>query len=280
VIQQSWKALETYGERDEGLQNLSKKFRMCRDLKSTEEVQDWLSSAYSNLAMVDYPYPASFLMPLPGFPIREVCKVIDSFSNGTDVLDQIFAGVSVYYNYTGEEKCFDVNDDPHGENGWNWQACTEMVMPMSSNPENSIFPQFTFDIDSYKQDCFNMFGVEPRAHWITTEFGGHDIQKVLKNYGSNIIFSNGLLDPWSGGGVLQNISNSIVALVTELGAHHLDLRAATENDPIWLVEQRNAEIQIINNWMNEYYQNKGIYTSEISGKNEYYQDKGIYASEI
>ena len=32
---------------------------MCRDLKSTKEVQDWLSSAYSNLAMVDYPYSAS-----------------------------------------------------------------------------------------------------------------------------------------------------------------------------------------------------------------------------
>lgn len=280
VIQQSWKALETYGERDEGLQNLSKKFRMCRDLKSTDEVQDWLSSAYCNLAMVDYPYPASFLMPLPGYPIKEVCKVIDSFPNGTDVLDRIFAGVSVYYNYTGEEKCFDVNDDPHGENGWNWQACTEMVMPMSSNPENSIFPQFTFDIESYKQNCFNMFGVEPRPLWITTEFGGHDIQKVLKHYGSNIIFSNGLLDPWSGGGVLQNISNSVVALVTELGAHHLDLRAATENDPIWLVEQRNAEIQIINNWMNEYYQNKVVYTFEISGKNEYYQDKRIFSSEI
>ena len=57
MIQQPWK-LETYGERDEGLQNLSKKFRMCRDLKSSEKVQDWLSSAYSNLAMVDYPYPA------------------------------------------------------------------------------------------------------------------------------------------------------------------------------------------------------------------------------
>jgi len=202
-------------------------------------------------------------MPLPAYPIKEVCKVIDSFSNGTDLLDRIFAGVSVYYNYTGEEKCFDVNDDPHGENGWNWQACTEMVMPMSSNPESSIFPQFTFDIESYTQNCLNMFGVEPRPHWITTEFGGQDIKRVLKNYGSNIIFSNGLLDPWSGGGVLQNISNSIVALVTELGAHHLDLRAATENDPLWLVEQRNAEMKIINKWMNEYYQDKGIYTFEI-----------------
>lgn len=43
-----------------------------RELNSTEDLADWLESAYSYLAMVDYPYPSDFMMPLPGYPIREV----------------------------------------------------------------------------------------------------------------------------------------------------------------------------------------------------------------
>lgn len=47
-------------------------FSICRVLNSTDDLSDWLDSAYSYLAMVDYPYPADFMMPLPGHPIREV----------------------------------------------------------------------------------------------------------------------------------------------------------------------------------------------------------------
>ena len=45
------------------------------------------------------------------------------------------------------------------------------------------------------------------------------------------MFSNGLLDPWSSGGVLKNISKSVVAVVLPLGAHHLDLMFPTDADP-------------------------------------------------
>ncbi|RYR56311.1 hypothetical protein Ahy_A05g022041 isoform B [Arachis hypogaea] len=40
-------------------------------LNKTDDLWNWLVSANSFLAMVDYPYPANFMMPLPGHPIKE-----------------------------------------------------------------------------------------------------------------------------------------------------------------------------------------------------------------
>ena len=44
------------------------------------------------------------------------------------------------------------------------------------------------------------------------QWGGKRIESA-----SNIVFSNGLLDPWSGGGVLHNISDSLVAVIIPEG---------------------------------------------------------------
>ncbi|KAK7330920.1 hypothetical protein VNO77_25126 [Canavalia gladiata] len=259
-IKQSWDEITSTGQTKDGLERLTKTFHICQQLKSTDDLYGWLESAYSYLAMVDYPYPSAFLMPLPGHSIKEVCKRIDRGPAGTSVLERIYEGVNVYYNYTGEAKCFELDDDPHGMSGWNWQACTEMVMPMSSNKESSMFPPYEYNYSSFQEECFMEFGVKPRPKWITTEFGGKNIHATLKKFGSNIIFSNGLLDPWSGGSVLQNISESVVSLVTEEGAHHIDLRASTQNDPDWLVKQRKTEIKLIEDWISNYYQkNKAIF---------------------
>lgn len=43
-----------------------------RKLNSYADLSDWWDSAYTSLAMVNYPYPSEFLMPLPGSPIKEV----------------------------------------------------------------------------------------------------------------------------------------------------------------------------------------------------------------
>lgn len=61
--------------------------------------------------------------------------------------------------------------------------------------------------------------------------------------------SNGLLDPWSTGGVLQNVSDSVVAVIIPEGAHHLDLRGANKADPPSVVEARRIEKEHIARWI-------------------------------
>ncbi|KAL5580171.1 hypothetical protein UlMin_012613 [Ulmus minor] len=80
-----------------------------------------------------------------------------------------------------------------------------------------------------------------------------DIKLVLHRFASNIIFSNGLRDPYSSGGVLDNISDSIVALHTKNGSHCLDIIRSKPTDPDWLVTQRKTEVKIIRGWITQYY---------------------------
>jgi len=93
---------------------------------------------------------------------------------------------------------------------------------------------------------------------------------------SNIVFSNGLLDPWSAAGVynaaamdptaseskgipglyLQNItsSGSMVAVIMEYGGHHTDLMYSSPNDPPSISAARDVEEQFVRKWIHDYYQ--------------------------
>ncbi|XP_057506260.1 uncharacterized protein LOC130789503 isoform X2 [Actinidia eriantha] len=202
VIKGSWQLIEDTASQPGGIELLQKSFRLCKDFMSAYSLTDWLRTAYIYTAMTDYPTPSNFLSPLPAYPIKQMCKAIDDPTTGNDTFAKLYGAANIYYNYSGDATCFDLNDnsDPHGLGGWTWQACTEMVMPTNGNTEESIFPASEWDYNALAAFCNDTFNVEPRPTWITTEFGGHDIERVLKRFGSNIIFFNGLRDPWSGGG--------------------------------------------------------------------------------
>ncbi|XP_002530520.2 lysosomal Pro-X carboxypeptidase [Ricinus communis] len=256
VIKGSWQQIEDTANQHGGLEKLRKSFKICKNYISAGSLENWLSTAWVYSAMTDYPTPSNFLNPLPAFPVKQMCKAIDDPTAGNDTFAKLHAAASVYYNYSGTATCFDLDDDsdPHGLGGWGWQACTEMILPTGGSTAESIFPASEWDYNDRVTYCKLRFDIDPRPNWITTEFGGHNIKMALKRFASNIIFFNGLRDPWSGGGVLEDISKSLVALVEEKGAHHVDLRFATSEDPKWLQEVRQKEVKIIAKWLSDYYQ--------------------------
>ncbi|GLT94749.1 hypothetical protein SLE2022_124760 [Rubroshorea leprosula] len=255
VIKGSWDLIEETAERQGGLELLRKSFRICKNQISADGIENWLGTALIYTAMTDYPTPSNFLNPLPAYPVKQMCKAIDDPKTGNNTFEKLHGVANVYYNYSGKATCFDLSSHSNslGLAGWQWQACTEMIMPTDANTEESIFPASNWSYADRVSTCKLLFDIQPRPNWILTEFGGHDIAVVLKRFGSNIIFFNGLRDPWSGGGVLKNISNSVVAIVAKEGAHHVDLRFSTKEDPKWLQDVREREVKIIGDWISQYH---------------------------
>jgi len=70
----------------------------------------------------------------------------------------------------------------------------------------------------------------PQFDWALDYWGGRNPKKDFVS-ASNIIFSNGELDPWQAGGVLSKINDDIVNIYIESSAHHLDLRLPNAADP-------------------------------------------------
>ncbi|XP_055383039.1 lysosomal Pro-X carboxypeptidase [Condylostylus longicornis] len=249
----SWDMFKNFSSNDKGRQILNNKYKFCKNVTKTDDITneffEYLNDMYSNLAMANYPYQNEFLAPLPAYPVRMFCGQLEKLYQGEELLNAMHNAISIYANYTGKLKCLDYSTafEPNmGDLGWNFQSCTEMVMPMCN--KNSMFPKSDWNFKGYSDKCFKQFGVRPNEHEILMRYGGKQIDSA-----SNIIFSNGLLDPWSSGGVLKSNNDKINIIIIPEGAHHIDLRAANPDDPASVINARIQELSIIENWITEYY---------------------------
>ncbi|KAH7836337.1 hypothetical protein Vadar_000047 [Vaccinium darrowii] len=206
TIRKSWSEIDRVASEPNGLSILSQKFETCNPLSNSEEIKEYLIRIYARAAQYDMP---------PLYPVTQVCGGIDGAKEGTDILGKIFAGLVAFI---GNQTCYinsDIDNTPSETDiGWSWQACSEMVIPIGIGIKDTMFQPDPFNLELYSLGCRNAYGVPPRPHWVTTYYGGHDIKLVLRRFGSNIIFSNGLRDPYSSGGVLEDLSDTLLAVHT------------------------------------------------------------------
>lgn len=255
IIRSSWRAIDRIGILPGGKERLTKSFQLCHPLKTVTELKSWLFDIYANIAMVDYPYPTSFLADLPAFPIRALCanvtsSMFEAIDTDEETIKRIVRGVNVFFNYTGQTPCFDTGSEGTpsvSALGWSYQSCTEFVMPICSNGITDMFDIQPWDFQAWSEYCFVQWKVRPRLEWPFMEYGGKTFADF--RYDSNIVFTNGNLDPWSSGGVNTTITPRLPAILIEGGAHHLDLRAANPADPQSVINAREQIIQLIQNWI-------------------------------
>ncbi|MCH82400.1 lysosomal pro-X carboxypeptidase-like protein, partial [Trifolium medium] len=243
TIRNSWFEIDKIASRPNGLLTLSERFNTCMPLNHSVELSDYLKGMYMHAAQYNMP---------PDYPVNRICNAIDQASFGSNILDKIYSGLVA--GYGNQTLCIDTNPTIPSWHfmGWGWQICTEMVIPIGIG-NDTMFQPSPFNLKNYVKKCKKDYGVATRPHWISTYYGGKNIKLVLRRSSSNIIFSNGLKDPYSSGGVLTNLSKSLVAITTVNGSHCLDLMVSQQTDPKWLIDQRKKEIKIIKGWIKQYY---------------------------
>jgi len=253
-IHQAFVLIQKTGSTQQGLTTLTNKFNLCFPLTNVNDLINWAESAITSLAMIDYPYPTNFLEPVPGWPVKVTCQqMLQNMNKNHDLLSSFAVALGVYYNYTGNQLCYNITNtatDDLGVLGWDYQSCTEMVMPIGSNGTSDMFLPQPFDLNAFDEYCHNTWGVIPRPNWVIDYYGGNPISSGPNFVGSNIVWSNGRLDPWSGGGVRQDVSDTVAVFIQD-GAHHLDLRAPNPQDPPSVTAARKIEEQFVQKWINE-----------------------------
>ncbi|XP_072947803.1 lysosomal Pro-X carboxypeptidase-like [Epargyreus clarus] len=253
-IRHSWNVLRTFLKAQNNSEWLEKKWKLCDPIKSQSDITKlmwFLRSMYDILAMVNYPYPTKFLMPLPANPVRYVCQYLNETLTEMKLIEGISKVVEAATNYTDKSKCVDYKKGHFYGNrnaiAWKYQVCTELMIPMCTNGNEDMFEPNSWNFTRHAETCHKRYNVYPQKNAARIQYGGGRLRAA-----SNIVFSNGLLDPWAGGGILTNISSTVIAVVLSDTAHHLDLFSSNPLDPASVKTAREIHKQNIDKWIKEF----------------------------
>ena len=198
--------------------------KFTKDLASlNENVMMSVTYAFANYDMDAYP-PGKDLM------LYKACQVFQ------DRNDDSLATLKKYFEFDGDNyptsdaSCLDLSAALEGNGNddrmWDFQVCTSLVNPIGTSDTSMFYPHdWTFF--EQEDDCQASFGVSPKPGALADALGFRDL---VKAGASRILFTNGMQDMWSGGSYLENVSDSILALNFENGAHHSDLSHVGPSD--------------------------------------------------
>lgn len=255
TVRRSWPAMRRLAQTENGRAYLNKIFNVCEKDKLTKaEDVDFIigevTGAFGNMAMLNYPYPTFFVKPLPTYPVQYSAKFLAYNEAATD--EQLAFGMqqamNTFTNYTGQLKCMPRGADDSQFGFWPYQCCTDLALPHCSRKDIEMFEEEVWDEKANGDACAAQYwGTRPRYDWAMHNYGNDRL-----TWATNIVFINGDMDPWEGGGVIKaypGMDSSIHIINIKHAAHHLEMRAEHPMDPIWTRNARVEIRQVLHEWV-------------------------------
>ena len=159
VIREGFKRLLAYSKTSKApIADLGKWFNTCKPIKIYSDLpllMDYIDTAYSYLAMINYPYPTSFLKNVTAWPANSSCIPLDKVtpsSSDSQLFSALRQSIEYYYSFN-KTACNDIYDDGSASDedmsGWDILACGDQAMPMKTDGVKDMFYASDFDYDAY-----------------------------------------------------------------------------------------------------------------------------------
>ena len=224
-----------------------------------------VQSAFDAMAMGSYPFPSAFMSgtlqhPAPPWPFHVACRravdVLSTFVNRSSpvaLMSALRAAVGVVRNTSQSVACFDATAAvSRSWRTWDFMVCTEAAIHeqpffAARGPPNDMFwEQPVFNHSVWNAWCRHQFwGLSPRWGPLSWTLGREAVYQS-----SNIVFVNGMLDPWHTGGILANgtLGRDLIAYLIPDAGHHLDLFYPSAADSDAVCRIRRAQVSFVKKW--------------------------------
>lgn len=127
--------------------------------------------------------------------------------------------------------------------------CCSTLTPAVGFSAESMFPYRKWTLEWLTEHCLSRFDVTPQPKKLVNEFKFDDL---VGQGASRILFTNGMNDLWSQGSYLESLSDSILTINIEDGAHHSELGHFDDATDTTKKAQRKI-YKILNGWLNDIY---------------------------
>jgi lysosomal Pro-X carboxypeptidase len=244
---------------------------------TADDLGYWVQAQFDSAAMGSYPFETYYIAgtpnhPAPPYPVRVMCdrmmkSPLPKPDDEIGVMRRLAWAVAVIANVTEDVVCNDISDLGKSVTSptWDYMVCSERMINeipyfgASGTPNDMFWRQTTWNQSMFDDYCSKAWGVKPRYyHW--QALGPKSDARGLAAV-SNVVFTNGQLDPWSSGGILSNesLAAGSVAYFIHNAGHHLDLFFPTQQDTVFapdVIWVRERQLESVKKWIAEYNEQK------------------------
>lgn len=165
-------------------------------------------------------------------------------------------------------RCGDWSGCGRGSDGemWDYQTCTFEVEHIGFGSPGQMFPSRPWTMEWLSSHCARRFGRQPQPKALTDLWGL--TEEELRAQASRIVFTNGLNDGWSVGGILHSLApeKGLLSINLPNGAHHSDLSHGFGNDTPDVQAAHVKLIALVGSWIEEVKHEQGEHGREIASE--------------